>query len=111
MLFGETGKIGGGGNSGFQALNLAVQFGAMRIILIGFDMNEAAGAHWYGRNTWHMANNPDETSFRRWIKSMEMAAPILTARGIEVVNASPTSALTGFRKASLGAALEQWGLI
>src|SRR3954470_8816460 len=37
LIFEPTGKLGSGGNSGFQALNLAVQFGAKRIVLVGFD--------------------------------------------------------------------------
>jgi hypothetical protein len=53
-----AGVVGGGGNSGFQAVNLAAQFGASRIILIGFDMTDRGGKHWYGRNHWPMSNNP-----------------------------------------------------
>jgi hypothetical protein len=110
MQFDQIGKVGGGGNSGFQALNLAAQLGANRILLVGFDMTDGAGAHWYGRNNWHMANNPDESAFRRWRPALDAAAPVLAARGVDVVNASPASALSGFRKASIDAALEQWGL-
>ena len=43
--------IGGGGNSGFQALNLALQWGARKIILVGFDLTDENGLHWYGRNS------------------------------------------------------------
>lgn len=108
FAFGETGTVGGGGNSGFQALNLAVQFGARRIVLIGFDMQDIGGLHWYGRNRWPQANNPNEGQMKRWATSMEKAAPALTERGVEVVNASPTSALAVFAKMSVEAALERW---
>jgi hypothetical protein len=97
----ETGTVGAGGNSGFQALNLAVQFGARRIILIGFDMTDASGVHWYGRNSWVGANNPDQGNFRRWIAAFEGAARQLERMGIAVVNASANSALTCFPKARL----------
>lgn len=90
--------VGSGGNSGFQALNLAVQFGARRILLVGFDMNDRGGVHWYGRNSWPMANNPDHNNFRRWIAAFEGAAPLLKSMGIEVVNLSPHSAIQCFPK-------------
>lgn len=93
----DPGSIGGGGNSGFQALNLAVHFGAKRILLIGFDMHGNNGAHWYGRNHWPMANNPAESNFKRWIAAFNGAAPVLERMGIEVVNANPMSALKCFR--------------
>lgn len=110
MLFGAVGKIGGGGNSGFQALNLAVQLGARRVLLIGFDMTDRAGVHWYGRNGWRMANNPDADCFRRWLRAFQAAAPVLEAMGVDVVNTSPISDLKGFRKAPLKKALEEWGI-
>lgn len=109
MAFGPTGVVGGGGNSGFQALNLAIQFGARRVILVGFDMSDRGGAHWYGRNRWSGSGNIDETGFRRWIAALDRAAPILAARGVDVVNASPASVLTCFRKASIAEALAKWG--
>lgn len=90
------GVIGGGGNSGFQALNLAVQWGARRVLLVGFDMTDAYGVHWYGRNTWPRANNPSHDAFRRWIDAYNAAMPVLKARGVEVFNASPKSALKCF---------------
>lgn len=108
MIFdGEA--IGGGGNSGFQALNLAASmFGARRIILIGFDMNDQGGLHFYGRNRWSLANNPDHTNFRRWIENMASAAPMLWSRGVEVVNASPNSSLKCFPMRSIEDALQGW---
>lgn len=101
--------IGGGGNSGFQALNLVVSmFGAKRIVLIGFDMNDQGGLHFYGRNRWSLANNPDHTNFRRWIDNMSAAAIELARRGLQVVNVSPNSSLTCFPKRSIEDALQGW---
>lgn len=108
MAFDEVGTIGGGGNSGFQALNLAAQLGATRMVLVGFDMNSQSGVHWYGRNNWPMANNPDAPQMTRWARAFDAAAPILAARGVEVVNASPHSALTAFPKMSTEEALARW---
>ncbi len=107
MHFDEPGVIGGGGNSGFQAANLAAQFGADRILGIGFDMY---GDHWYGRNNWMKGNNPVETNFRTWRRAFENAADTFKHMGIEFVNASPNSTLKCFRKASVDQALAEWGL-
>lgn len=108
ILTGEVGKVGGGGNSGFQALNLAVQFGARRIVLVGYDMTDRGGVHWYGRNDWKQANNPNQSNFDRWIKVFEASAPVLRDMGAEVVNASPDSALKCFPRRSIGDAFKEW---
>lgn len=110
LLFGTIGVVGAGGNSGFQAVNLAVQFGARRILLIGFDVHGRGGEHWYGRNGWGFANNPTDDNYRRWRAAFEAAAPELAARGIEFINASPVSDLKCFRRSSVVQALAEWGL-
>lgn len=110
MMFEEPGVIGGGCNSGFQALNIAAQFGSQRILLVGFDMSLRGGAHWYGRNNWVKANNPDQPAVTRWCRHMTVASDVLRRMGIEVVNASPHSALACFPKMTIAAALQRWGL-
>lgn len=110
LRFETVGEVGGGGCSGFQALNLAVQFGAARVLLIGFDCKENGRVHWYGRNTWHGGSNPSESNFRRWRGAFAKAAQQLSERGVEVINASPLSHLKCFRKASVSDALREWGL-
>lgn len=110
LLLDEPGLIGAGGNSGFQALNIAAQFGATRILLIGCDMHDRSGAHWYGRNNWDRGNNPDGSNFRTWIKAFENSVDVCRQAGIEVLNASPLSALNCFRKATVDQALSEWGL-
>lgn len=99
-------SIGSGGNSGFQALNLAVQFGASRVILIGFDMTDRGGVHWYGRNAWNGANNPSEHNFRRWCAAFQASLPDLS--GVDVVNVSPVSVLKAFPRRSLDDTLQDW---
>lgn len=93
--------IGGGGNSGFQALNLVLRFGATPILLVGFDMHDRGGVHWYGRNRWTGSNNPDASSFRRWIAAFDRAAPKIAAAGAVVLNAAPDSALQCFPKVTV----------
>ncbi len=103
-------KIGNGGCSGFQALNLAVQFGATDIILIGFDLHERGGNHWYGRNKWDRASNPMQTNYNRWNKGFTLAKPTLNRLGVNVINASVDSQLEAFPKKPLAEVMEEWGL-
>ncbi|MFZ2252607.1 MAG: hypothetical protein WAW13_00365 [Minisyncoccia bacterium] len=107
---GPIGTVGAGGSSGFQALNLAVQFGAKRILLIGFDVQGRSGLHWYGRNTANGMSNPTESNFRRWKAAFDGVAPGLKAKGIDVINAGGLSDIKGFRKMRVADALAEWGM-
>lgn len=107
ILTAVPGVIGSGNNSGFQALNLAVQFGARRIVLIGFDL---AGKHYYGRNEWPKAGNPDERRFDVWRAAFAENVPLLKSLGVEVVNASQGSTLTCFRHLSLDQVINEWSV-
>ncbi|MDP3495663.1 MAG: hypothetical protein Q8R82_21360 [Hyphomonadaceae bacterium] len=110
LRFGDIGTVGGGGNSGFQALNLAAQFGATRVLLLGFDCQDRSGVHWYGRNSWNGGSNPGKTNFSRWIKAFANAAKDLSDRGVEVINASPISEIKAFKKQNVADTLKEWGL-
>lgn len=90
-----SGSSRGGGNSGFQALNLAVQFGAKRIILVGFDMRLDLGVHWHGPHGKGL-NNPRDILFASWRDALNGAAASLAGLGVEILNASPVSALTAY---------------
>lgn len=104
LTFDRFGKIGSGGNSGFQAVNLVAQTGAAKIVLIGFDMSLAQGVHWHGRHPPGM-NNPSGISLASWRDGLDAAAPKLAALGIEVLNVSDQSALTAYPKVTLKDAL------
>jgi hypothetical protein len=112
LLMDEPGTVGCGGNSGFQAFNLAAQFGATGICLIGFDMTIGDKLHWYGRNKWAGANNPTEANYRKWRKTFENAAPTAKSFGIDVVTvASRESALKCFPKIdTIEQVFQRWGL-
>lgn len=98
------GRIGSGGNGGFQALNLALQFGASKIILLGFDMRVDRGLHWHGQHGRGM-NNPTIEAIPKWIAHFERNAPRIEEMGIEVINATPGSALTCFIQKPLDRAI------
>lgn len=104
MVFDEFGVVGWGGNSGFHALNLTVQFGVSRVLLVGFDMSLSGGDHWHGRHSGGL-NNPRQSGVERWRRSLDGAAPALQRAGVEVVNCSSASALQAYPKIDLEEAL------
>lgn len=103
----EPGTVGGGSNSGFQALNLAVQSGSKLILLVGFDLTTRYGAHWYGRNRWMGANNPDEVTVKGWRDAFECSLPLLVGLGVKVYNASDVSELKAFQKITVAGFLDE----
>lgn len=111
ILTEKPGCVGTGGNSGFQALNIAVQFGATGICLIGYDCRQDGNSpHWYGRNEWQGSANPIEDNYKRWRNGFAASAQSLLDLGVDVVNASNKSKLDCFRKASVEDTLKGWGL-
>jgi hypothetical protein len=108
ILLTTPGVVGAGGNSGFQAVNLAAQWGVRGILLIGFDMHDRSGVHWFGRVYAPGRNNPGYDNFRRWIAAFHHSAPLLSSKGIDVINSSMTSALNCFPKMTLAQAFERW---
>lgn len=107
MIFAPPGRVGWGGNGGFHALNLAVQFGLRHIILIGFDMTLRNGIHWHGRHGGSLAN-PKQASVDRWRGLLDDQAPALAAHGVDVVIGSPGSTLSRYRKLELGEAINEF---
>lgn len=95
------GVIHQGGNSGYQAINIAFQAGARRIVLLGFDMH---GTHWHGKYSNGLPNT-QPWLFKEWIKNFDVLARDLETEGVEVVNCSPGSALHAFRTSPLEDAL------
>lgn len=100
-----------GRSSGYQAINLAAHLGARRILLLGFDMRAVAG-----RTHWH-SGTPD--AHRRPTAASDLEHAMLphfqtlvapcAARGIEIVNCTPGSAIACFPRATLDEALAASG--
>ncbi|WP_354398298.1 hypothetical protein [Variovorax sp. OAS795] len=95
MTLRHTGKVGfdpdphcirSGGNSGYQAVHVAAQAGAARILLCGFDMG---GAH------WHDAPAPAAHLFATWIERFQTLADALRGQ-VEILNCTPGSAMKCF---------------
>lgn len=87
-----------GGNSGYQALHVALHAGAARILLLGYDMG---GPHFFGRHRAPLRNT-DPATFVTWMARFRA----LAGRGAEVVNCTPGSALSCFPRMDLAEALE-----
>lgn len=97
----EPGVLGHGGHGGFQAINLAVQLGARTILLVGIDLQ---GEHWHGDHQPPL-RNPKPGKLALWRDRLDAQAGRLAELGVEILVASPGSALTAYRRASLEEAL------
>lgn len=91
---GVVGRIGGA--SGAQALNLAMQFGARKIILVGFDCSLDRGIHWHGPHTG--LGNPSQSLVGIWRNALDRLADQIAGMGVMVVNASQQSELRAYEK-------------
>lgn len=92
-----------GTNSGFQALNLAILWGAREIYLLGYDMGRTGGkAHFFGD---HPAAIRKPSPFDKFRAAFEAAAPSLPAAGVRVVNCSRETALECFERGAADAVL------
>lgn len=96
------GALRTGKNSGYQAINLAVHLGAVRILLLGYDLQYGAKgqSHWFGEHP--DGAQPPVQTFVPYFTTL--VAP-LAARGIEVINCSRQTALTCFPQQALETAL------
>lgn len=99
------GVLGRGGNSGYHAFNLALQFGARRIGLLGLDF---CGRRWHGPHPNGREQAAD--TLARWRATFDAAAGDARALGADVVNLSPVSALTAYPKLSFEEAMKRWGV-
>lgn len=95
----------GGGHSGFQAINLAIQFGAKKIVLVGFDMTLANGAHWNPGDRG--VGRPEAGRTESWRAALDGCADQFRSLGVEILNASEPSALKSFEKVTLERALRK----
>lgn len=110
----QTGRLGletdptglcTGGNSGYQAINLAVHLGASTIILLGYDLRRIDGrAHWFGSHVSPL-HDPSDAQLIAWRGYFATLVRPLADRGIVIINATPDSALVCFPQQALTEAL------
>jgi hypothetical protein len=92
-----------GSNSGMCAFNLAWQLRPKRIILFGFDhcRSPAGEAYWFPSYPWTRGEGATKPSkYREWAAMYGEAKIQCDKREIEVINASPASAINDFPKMS-----------
>jgi hypothetical protein len=84
-----------GKNSGYAAINLAVLFGAARIILLGYNLSYLNGlSHFFGNHPPNMQNTAAlYPSFRRAFATL---VEPLAELGVEVINCTPHTSLDAF---------------
>jgi hypothetical protein len=105
LLVDTPGTIGSGGNGGFQGINLAVQFGAARLLLIGFDMRVDLGEHWHPRHYPPLSNPHPNDNLPRWRAAIDGAATVLRSLGVTVINCSTVSLLKAYPKMTVQEAM------
>jgi hypothetical protein len=100
----QRGTVHAGGNSGYQAINLAYHFGARKIVLLGFDMHRDGGGHWHGEHAGMLSAPASHIAV--WRRDFPALAADLQLAGCKVVNATPGTALDCFPKMDLVKALK-----
>ena len=90
----DTGTCRNGNNSGYQAVHCAIQAGAAKIVLVGFDM---CGRHWFGAHP----TEPTPDYGKAMVPHFESLLPALAERRIDVANCALGSMLKCFRIGSL----------
>lgn len=92
------GRIAWGGNSGYCAIGLAHQFGAKKIVLLGYDQKDNGQGHWHG-------HHPDSIrkgfNWPMWHKRFAELSADARRVGLEIINCSRDSALKCFPRKTL----------
>jgi len=99
-------RVSWNGNSGAAAISIAVHTGAKRVILLGFDMkvNEEDNQHWhdiYQRGTTMDQKRRRKMPFHRHLRGFPQIARDAKQMGVEILNASPDSAIECFQKVTV----------
>lgn len=94
----RPGHIKRGGNSGFQAVSLALHFGAARVILLGYDMQFTSGQmHWHADHG-NGLGNPVLQKMKGWHQHF---AELARQSAVPIVNATRQTALKCFPRLDL----------
>lgn len=96
----EPNKLIWNGNSGAAAINLAVHTGVRQIILLGFDMNlgEKGNQHWHKE---YIPQKAPQLAFKKHLACFPKVAEDAKSMRVEILNASPNSAINEFKKVNL----------
>lgn len=87
------------GNSGAGAIQLAINLGAKKIILLGYDCSVKNGSHWHGDHD--KTKNPDSSKCDKWQDQFASVAALAEESGVDVINCSRHTELRAFRRGVL----------
>lgn len=87
-------------NSGAAAIFQASTMGATKIILLGFDMSNKNGSHFFGKHLPPLKETT-EVRFKVFHAQFKTLAWQMTNRGVFVVNCTPGTALEAFPVSTL----------
>lgn len=90
-----------GGNSGFQAINLADLNDHDYILLLGYDYGYTGDKHFWER---HIKRESRYSNYQDWLKRLEKAAPLIKAK---VINCSRQTAIECFERDTIQNALRR----
>ena len=99
----KQGFIAWNGNTGASAINIAFWLGASRVVLLGFDMrpdNDNSSIHnWHN---YYPKRHPKFNPYDLHMKGWPMISKDAAKAGLEIINATPNSAITQFKYIPLG---------
>lgn len=100
----DQNQIHFGNNSGYQLINLALLFGIKHFILCGYNMAVVGGKrHFFGDHPQGLNRSGSYTGF---VRNYDSIKPELYQ--IDIINATPNSALRAFPQMSLDDALQKF---
>lgn len=88
-------KTSGFWNSGMRAIQFAIEQGAKKIILLGYDGSLKNGVHWHGLH--ENTSNPTKAIARKW----NVQFCIIEQSTVEIVNCSKYTEISAFKKDNL----------
>jgi hypothetical protein len=91
-----------GGNSGYQAINMAFLRGADRILLLGYDMHGIG--HFFGK---HPPVFDSHSEFSAFLGNFDRLARDLANEGVEVLNLTRDTRLECFKRSTVDALLSR----
>jgi len=101
----DPNKISWNTNSGGAAIDLAIKVGAIKIFLLGFDMqpNKDNVTHWHGKHYELIRKDgtPKKTPFKAHLKRFLAIAKDAEKLGVEIINCNPKSKITSFKTANV----------
>jgi hypothetical protein len=104
---GEMGCVKLGGNSGYQAINVAYNEGAERIVLLGFDCGYTFGRRHYHEDHPRVRGLGNADGVEFWRARFPALAADLRDKGVQVVNCSRYTTLDCFERMDLETYLDQ----